>query len=140
MKYKFLKHTADIKFRAYGKKLEEVFENSGLAMFEAMHFVNIKKVQERKIKVRGKDIENLLYVFLEELLVLLDSDDFVFSGAEIKIIHKEKGDGKFYLEGEIFGDDASNYQSGSAVKAVTYNEMFVKKIDREWVCQVVLDV
>ena len=42
MKYKFLKHTADIKFQAFGKNIEDVFENSALALKES--------ICEKKIK------------------------------------------------------------------------------------------
>ncbi len=31
-KFKFLEHTADIKFQVFGKTLEEVFENTALAI------------------------------------------------------------------------------------------------------------
>jgi len=37
MKYKFLEHKADIKFRAFGENVSEAFENSALAMFNAMY-------------------------------------------------------------------------------------------------------
>ncbi len=46
----------------------------------------------------------------------------------------------FDLNADIFGDDAKKYETKIDVKAVTYNEMFVKKIRKNWVCQVVLDV
>ena len=35
-KYKFLEHTADIKFQAFGKSLEEVFSNCAYAMFNSI--------------------------------------------------------------------------------------------------------
>ncbi len=34
--YEYLEHTADIKYLAYGKNLEEVFENAALAMFNVI--------------------------------------------------------------------------------------------------------
>ena len=36
MKHKFLPHTADVKFRAYGKSLEEAFSNAALALTEVI--------------------------------------------------------------------------------------------------------
>ena len=53
VKFKFLKHTADVKFRAYGKNLNELFENSSLAMFKAMYDGRVKSKKRKKIKVRG---------------------------------------------------------------------------------------
>lgn len=135
-KFKFLEHTADIKFQAFGKSLEKAFENSALAMFNAMSNDKIKPKIKKKIKVNGDDLENLLYAFLEQMLFLLDSENFFLSKVgKIKINEK-----KLVLEAEVSGDDAEKYEMKIDVKAVTYNEMFVKKIKNNWVCQVVLDV
>jgi SHS2 domain-containing protein len=135
MKFKFFEHTADVKFQAYGKTLNEAFENSALAMANAMYKEEIKTKIKKKIKVKGKDLENLLYNFLEELIFILDTTGFFVSKAKVKIDEK-----KLELVGELEGDDAANYSIGLDVKAVTYNEMFVKKEKNKYVCQVVLDV
>jgi SHS2 domain-containing protein len=133
MKFKFLKHTADVKFQAFGKTVEEAFENSSLAMFNTMYGGKVKTKIKKKIKVEGKDMEALLYNFLEELLFLLESKNLLLSEVKVKIKDKK-------LDAEIFGDDVNNYKINPSVKAVTYNEMFVKKIKDKWVAQVVLDV
>jgi SHS2 domain-containing protein len=135
MKFKFLEHTADIKFQAFGKNLNEAFENSALATFNAMYPEKIAAKIKKSIKVKGKDIESLLYNFLEELIVLLDSKNFFLSNCNVKI-NKEK----LELKAELVGDNAKNYSIGLDVKAITYNEMFVKKGKEMWVCQVVIDV
>jgi len=132
-KFKFLEHTADIKFQAFGKSLNEVFENSALAMTQAMFSGKIKEKINKKIKVNGKDNESLLYNFLEELLFLLDSENFFLASCKVKI--KE-----FELEAELMGDSVKNYSPDLDVKAVTYNNMFVKHEKRGWITQVVLDV
>lgn len=135
MKYKFLEHTADVKFQAEGKTMEEAFENSSLALKEIISKkIKIKAVIKKKINVEGKDKEALLYNFLEEFLFLLDAEDFLLSDIEnIKI------DGEV-LRAEIIGDKASNYKFTNDVKAITYHEMFVRKKDEGFVCQVVVDV
>jgi SHS2 domain-containing protein len=135
MKYKFLKHTADIKFQSYGKTLEEAFENAASAMFNSMYKEKVKAKKKKKISVEGTDLENLLYNFLEELLFLLDTESLFLSKVKVKI-DKEK----FRLTGSVEGDEASNYSIGLDVKAITYNQMFVKKQKSGWVCQVILDV
>ena len=134
MKYKFLEHTADIKFQAFGKSLEEVFENSALAMFNAMSDDKVKGNKKFKVKAEGKDNESLLYNFLEELLILFDSEGFFL--VEVKDLKIK--DGK--LEAEVIGGKAEDYEIFIDVKAVTYNEMFVKKEKGKWVAQVVVDV
>ena len=150
MKYKFLEHTADIKFQAFGKSIEEVFENSALAMFNSMYGGKVKEKKNFKINVKGKDFESLLYNFLEELLFLLDSENFFLS--KIKNIKIEEMHHRVYpkalnigaknlkLGAEVLGDDAKDYKIHLDVKAVTYNEMFVRQENKKWVVQVVLDV
>jgi len=133
-KFRFLEHTADIKFQAFGKTLEEAFKNSALAMANSMFKGRVKGKISKKIKVNGKDNERLLYEFLEELLVLLDSEDFILS--KIKNL-KIKGN---TLEAEFIGDKASDYNFDIVVKAITYNEMFVKMEKDKYATQVVLDV
>lgn len=136
MKYKFIEHTADIQFQSFGKTLEKLFENSMIAVIESICKDKIKSNKSFKIKVKGKDFESLLYNFLEELLILFDSKHFIPS-RKIKI---EIDDKKFELVGEVFGDDAKNYEIYSHIKAITYNQMFVKKEKNKWIAQVVLDV
>lgn len=161
--FKFLKHTADIKFQAFGNSVEKVFENSALAMFNAMCDERIEKKKKVKIKVKGKDFESLLYNFLEEFLFLFDTKGFFLSiieGLEISkdisdkknlVNRKQEGwakkselvsekGGHLKLKAEVWGDNIKNYKTNLDVKAVTYNEMFVKNTDGKWIAQVVLDV
>mgnify|MGYP001579915244 FL=1 len=134
-KFKFLEHTADVKFQASGKSLEEAFSNCVLALRETItRGLKIQEKETQKIRVEGKDLENLLYAFLEEFLYLLDAKSFLVS----KIKEIEIKDNK--LTAIVVGDEAKNYKFSNPVKAITYNEMFVKQINNKWVCQVVLDV
>jgi SHS2 domain-containing protein len=135
MKYKFLKHTADIKFQAFGKNVEEVFENSALALKEIIcGKIKVKNSLKKKIKISGKDFESLLYKFLEEIIYFLEGEKFVISKIEKIEIKNMK------LTAEIFGDKTANYNFTNKVKAVTYNDMFVKSENEKWISQVVIDV
>ena len=86
----------------------------------------------------------MLYNFLEEFLFLFDSKQFLAS--EIKKIKITKIDkinedkSKYILEAEVCGDNAKNYTIVGDIKAVTYNQMFIKKEKEIFVCQVVLDM
>lgn len=135
MKFKFLEHTADMKFQAFGKTLDESFENSALALAEVMtKKTKIKPIIKKKIKVSGKDEESLLYNFLEEFLFLFDSEGFLLS----KIYKLEIKENK--LEAEVLGDTVTRYKISQDVKAITYNQMFIKKEKGKFITQVVLDV
>ena len=75
-KYKFFEHTADAKFQAYGKSVEEAFSNAALAMFSVITDTNkIKKKVKKGIEARGHDRKSLLYNYLEELLFLIDTEN-----------------------------------------------------------------
>jgi len=92
VKYRFLNHTADAKFQAYGHSLEEAFQNAAEATANLMW--STKKVKPRikkKINITGKDREQLLVMFLEEILFLLDSDDFLVRSVKDLSIRKESG-------------------------------------------------
>jgi len=142
-KFKFLEHTADIKFQAFGNTLNEIFENSALAF--SNYISGGEKIENRKgktIEIFGEDYESLLYKFLDELIYLLDIG-FVVSKAEVQI----RG---FNLKAELYGDDTKNYKDLDSVKACTYAEMYIKKVksktkdknnkEEYWESQVVLDV
>ena len=131
-KFKFLEHTADIKFQAAGETLEEAFENSAFAMFNVMYDGKVKGAELVKINAVGKDFESLLYNFLEELLFLFESRHFFPS--KIKNLKIDKKN--FKLRAELLGDSSYNYEIHLGVKAVTYNDMFVRKEKNKYICQV----
>ncbi|MDP6600203.1 MAG: archease [Candidatus Woesearchaeota archaeon] len=137
-KYKFLEHTADAKFQAYGNNMGEAFSNAALAMFSVITDTKkIKKKIKKEIKVKGTDLKSLLYNFLEELLFLLDTNSFLLNKIE-KISIKKMG-GKYSLNATVAGDKADNYETSGDIKAVTYNEMEIKENDKVMV-QIVLDL
>ena len=134
MKYKFLEHTGDIKFQAYGKTLNEVFENSVIAVsYYISRGKKIKSSKGKVIDVSGNDLESLFYNFLDELIYLIDADNFIVAKAKITA----RGNN---LHAELFGDDASNYKDLDQIKAATYAEMYIKKTAAGWEAQAVLDV
>ncbi|MEM4244763.1 MAG: archease [Candidatus Nanoarchaeia archaeon] len=140
MKFRFLPHTADAKFQAYGRTLDEAFSNAALAMFSIM--VDTKSIDKKitkKISVKAPDYNALLYKFLEKLLYFLDTNYFLLNNVKkLKIV--EKGE-NYFLTSEVMGDKfREKYELLGSVKAVTYNQMFVKKVKNKFVVQVVVDL
>ena len=140
MKYKFIEHTADTKFQAFGKTLEESFSNAAIAMFEVITKTEkIEKKITKKIGLHAQDKGALLYKWLEEMLFFLDTEFFMLNS--IKNIKITKKKDEYYLEAEITGDKfKEEYEIHGSVKAVTYNEMFVKEEKGKATVQVVLDI
>lgn len=128
-RYKFLEHKADAKFRAFGKTLNQQFQNSALALTKIITDDKIKPKNKITIKVKGIDKGNLLYNFLEELLFLIDTKGFILNKSKVKITN-------LTLTAELTGDNIKNYETKTHIKAATYSEM---KITKDFV-QVVLDI
>jgi SHS2 domain-containing protein len=136
MKYKYLEHTADAKFRAFGKDVDEVFVNSALAMFNILGETDkVKVTKTKKIKIKARNYERLLYEFLEELLFLLYTEDFFLSKVkEVKISED------FSLKATVVGDNYKNYDLKGDIKAVTYSDMKIEKTKKGYEATVVVDI
>lgn len=137
MSYKFLEHTADVKFRVESPTLEEMFSSAADALNETIRGdIKISEQEEKNFEVEGKDFEGLLYNFLEEFLFLLDAEDFLTAKIKSLDIDLEKKK----LNCVVVGDKAEDYKFTNDVKAVTYHEMFVKEKEGKFICEAVLDV
>ncbi len=142
-KYEYLEDeaTADAAFLAYGKNLENVFENSALAIIELMIDTKNVRVQEvRNVKKEAEDLKSLLYDFLEEIIYFHDAEELVFKKVEVKKVYEE--DDKFFIEavfkGEVFNPD--KHEAGSNIKAVTYFGMKIEKKNDNWTAKITLDL
>lgn len=128
MKFKFIEHTADVGVEAYGKNIKETFSNAALGLFEIM--INTKKIKEKikiPIKAKGEDMQSLLYDFLEQFLIIHDTDNLIFSRVVIKKLTDD-----FHIEAVAYGEtfDSKKHEGRSGVKAITYQRMNItdKKI------------
>ena len=140
MKYKFFEHTADVMFEAYGRSLNEVFENAALAVFDVQ--CNLRKVKnklKKKIRLKNDNAEDLLFDFLEELIYLKDAKYLLFGKFDVKI---KEIKGEFFLECIAYGEEINpdKHELKTDVKAITLHEFFLKKTKNEWRCRVLLDI
>ena len=134
-KFEFLEHTADIKFRAYGKSLNELFESCSMALSSYLAKENkISSKIKKQISIEGQDIKSLLYKFLDEIIYLLDAESFIISKSKVDIKNNK-------LNAVLHGDNVENYHGLDHIKAATYAEMYIKqKKDKTWEAQAVMDV
>jgi SHS2 domain-containing protein len=140
-RYRILPHTADGKFRAFGATREEAFANAALAAASLMwDWWSIKNIRSIPVAVLGRDLEQLLYLFLEEILYLHETKLFLLGAVEdLKISEAE--DKTFRLDAVLWGDEAGGrYEIFGDVKAVTYNEMKIERGCDGWSVQVVVDM
>jgi SHS2 domain-containing protein len=138
-KFRFLEHTADAKFQAFGATLEEAFANAGLATASLMWDPgSIAKSLRVPVRVQGLDREQLLIHFLEEILFLVETRFFLL--ASVQDVRIKKDAIGYILEAVFLGDTNSDkYETHGQVKAITYNEMEIRN-DGGYTIQVVVDV
>ena len=138
-RFEFLEHTADAKFRAYGRNLSEAFSNSVLALMQIITDVDKVVGEKRKrIEIEAKNEKALLYDFLEELVYLMDTEGFIVS--KIEKLHVNERGFKWTLVATLYGDSADNYDIRTQVKAITYNDMLIAREPDFVVIQVVPDL
>ena len=140
-RFEFLEHTADVYVAAYGKTLEEAFENAALATFETM--TDTKKVEpkvEDKIEVEGHDEQSLLYNWLEELIVKFETTEDLYSRFEISSIRK--GPNGLKMKARIWGEhfNPNKHPQKVGIKAVTYHQMEILKKPKAVTVKFILDI
>ena len=143
-KYKFLEKVAiaDIAYEAYGKDLNEMFENAALAIFELS--ADLKTVDAKKkieLEIENENIENLLYDFLSEILFLKDSKYVVFKKVKVTIKENKK-EKRYQLKAALEGDtiNPQKQQLENDIKAVTMHMFKVEKEKNQWKATVVVDI
>ena len=140
-RFEFLEHTGDAYIAAYGKTLEEAFENAALATFEVM--TDVDKVEPRiedDVEVEAHDEQALLYNWLERLLVKFDLTDKLYSRFKILVI--ERAERHLRLEAKIWGEplNLGKHSRKVGVKAVTYHRMEILKKPRAVIIKFILDI
>ncbi|MDT7860802.1 MAG: archease [Saccharolobus sp.] len=136
--FEFFDHTADVGIRAYGKTLEEAFSNAALGVFEIITDTSkVEQKEQREIYINSYDLENLLYKWIEELLYYYDTELMLFSRFDIMI-----DTDNMILEGIAWGErfDEKKHERRTVVKAMTYHQMSIEKIDDMYIITFVVDI
>jgi len=131
MEYRFLDHTADIMFEAYGKGYPEALENAAKALFSILG--EAKPEEKAEFSVAAHNLEELTVQILADLLAYADTHEIVFSKFKVAFFDAEKHFAKLEAWGE-------KKRPRDAVKAVTYHEMMVKNDAAGWTIRILLDV
>jgi len=123
--YRYLDHVTDAYIEAYGDSMEEAFSYAAKGTINVMF--EIKDIQSKsklEFVVEGHDYSELLFNWLERILLLIAIDNKVMSDFEIKI---SKLDSKYQLTALTMTEsiDLSKHGYRTEIKGVTYHEMEV---------------
>ena len=140
--FSHLEHTADVLIEARGRTLEEAFEQAGIGVYEVITDTSAVEPKRRlDIDVTGSDLENLLYKWIEELLINTDSDGLVYSIFRVCRIERNS-DGSYHIVSSVWGEefDPEKHEERTIVKAMTYAQMEIKRDAECWVLRFVVDI
>ena len=120
-RFRLLEHEADMGLEIYGRDQAELFRNAGAALFSLITDPDTIKARfTRHITIN--DDEELLVVFLNELLYLWDTEKFI---PRIFSVVVEGGRLEADITGEIF--DPGKHSVYKEVKAVTYHKFTIQQ-------------
>ena len=136
-KYDLLEHTADIGIKAYGRSLQELFENASFGLFEIIaDLENVKPKERFEINLDEENKEELFVAWLRELLYKFSTNQILFNNFVIRELTDTK------LNAFAWGEkmDKSKHNIKAEVKAVTYHGLKLEKSQTGWQTEVIFDV
>ena len=138
--YRLLPHTTDAYIEAVGLTFERALENAGLALFDTMCDLNsISAKPDEELAVEGADRLELLYNWLEALLLKFELEHRVYNSFRLIVTKNENGlKGVAKVRGEVF--DRARHGAKVEVKAVTYHRMEVTQEGKMTVIRFILDL
>ena len=140
-KYKFLEDIAiaDIAYEAYGKDLNELFENAAMAIFELSAEIKTVEAKEKiEFELENEKLDNLLYDFLSEILFLKDSKYMVVNKVKVEIKEGKPNKLKAVLHGDTINPNKQHLEND--IKAVTMHMFELKKGKDGYKARVVVDI
>ena len=142
-KFKYLPHTADIEFVAYGRDFREGIENAALALLSIM--LDVKEIARSKgrpksitISEKANTKENLVWYTLQDILSKVDEKDLCAFKFRAKSLGRKSGN--LSLKGELSYRESAKDCFLTEVKAVTPYGLEIKESKGRCEIFVVVDV
>lgn len=128
MSYKYLEHATDALIEVKAKTLEEAFVVAGKSVVETIiDLNNIQEIEEKNIKVKGRNLLNLLYNWLEEIVTITITDGFAIRNFSVSI----KKNKECQIISKISGEklDLKKHNFKVEIKSPTFHLMEIKEDD-----------
>lgn len=138
MAYRDLEHMTDAFIEVTGNTLEEAFENAGISVVDTMIDINsVEEKAHKKIEIIAKDLNNLLYNWLEEVIILTITDGFAAKRFSVKLTKNEE----YGLVANINGEeiDFKKHHFKLEIKSPTFHLMEIK-LEKPIIMRFLLDL
>ncbi len=137
MQYRLIDHTADFGIQVSGTDPCHLFENAAFALFDLTTDVTrLKGEKTDHLSIKGDDWPDLMVNWLRELLYLWSAREMFIKKAIILSISEKKLDAKILFDSFKPGF----HEIKNEIKAVTYHEIQVQKLENKWIAQIIFDV
>lgn len=144
--FELIEHTADLQIRVYGRSKEELFTNALCSMFQVIEphtdqtgcrrednrLVCESLPYQHSIEVNATDMADLLVDFLSQALYLSDVHNEAYLAVTIHKLTKTA------IDATVHGIKVDRF--GIEIKAVTYHDLEIKKVDGRWQADIVFDI
>ncbi|MEW6714172.1 MAG: archease [Nitrospirota bacterium] len=128
--------SGDAGLKIMGSTLEELFANAATGMSGLITDIQyIVATEDRKISLKSDSLEDLLILWLNELIFLFDRDGFI---GKLFNVHLEGNTLTARISGGIFDPELN--ERGLLLKAATYHRLSLKKMPSHWEAVVVFDI
>ncbi|MFO8102179.1 MAG: archease [Dehalococcoidia bacterium] len=135
--FEIIDHTADVGLLAYGSTRKEVFINAAAGMVSLITDPEkVNPVCQREIALDADDYEDLLVVWLNELLYLFDAENLIFSRFEITSLNHDS------LSAIVQGEkiDLARHEIKTQVKAATYHQIKLNSEEEGFSARIIFDI
>ena len=144
--FELIEHTADVQLRVYGITIEVLFIHALQGMFQIVEPQSVGKNCEKRgdrlackelpikrdIQIRSYDQSSLLIDFLSHVLYLSDIHNEAYLDC---VIHELE---KTHMKATIHGIKVERF--AIEIKAVTYHDFELKKVNGHWQADIVFDI
>ena len=126
MSYKFLDHATDAFIEVSAKNLKEAFAVAADAVINLTIDQNtVEEKQEKEFSAYGKDLNYLLFSWLEEIIFVLITEGFAISRIEFEILKKKE----YSISAKAYGEplDFKKHNFKVEIKAPTFYDMKIEQ-------------
>jgi SHS2 domain-containing protein len=137
-------HTADEGIHAWGKNGKEMFEEAAKGMFSILvDTTTVTCVEKRQLEIRALTVDELLLLWLKEILFLCYTENMVFSKFQIEKDNLSKGNAEaYFINAYVVGEKLNTSRHGicKEIKSITRHGFYIKKGTPWWEANILFDV
>lgn len=126
MSYRYLEHATDAFIEVEATNLEEAFTVAAKSVVETILDVNtVEEKTARKITVSGKDLNYLLYNWLEEIIILTITEGFAIKSLKVTL----QKNAEYKISADVVGEeiDIKKHHFKVEIKSPTFHLMEIKQ-------------